>query len=301
MEIAKHITYLLQFHECVVIPEFGGFITNYKAAVYNPLNHTFSPPSKEVVFNSKINKNDGLLINHLVDVERIGYRQAQTAVMNFTDQLFNALNGGEKVDFEQLGSFEFDRSGTVIFTPATRFDLIEAYGLKPFSFSAIENSQKHYYQPRPAIRVLHRRTDLIKVAATAALLLTLALFPVKNEELSIQSSNLIPFHLFTSEQTVNTASTAANEQEVEKEDLVLAIVKEKAPYVLVGGSFEHLGNANVFLNKLINDGHQAEIIVMENGNYRVIVDSFFDKNEAIQAMKSYRSAHAGSMVWVSNR
>jgi hypothetical protein len=300
MEITKHITYLLQFHECVVIPEFGGFITNYKPAVYNPLSHTFNPPSKEVVFNSKINKNDGLLINHLVDVERIGYQQAQTAVMNFTDQLFDALNNGKKVDFEQLGSFEFDRTGTVLFTPATRFDLIEAYGLKPFSFPAIEHSKNHYYQARPAVRALHRHTDLIKVAATAALLLTLALFPVKNEEM-LQSSNLIPFHLFTSEQTVYPETSAVDENLTNDENLVLTSSAQKGYFVLVGGSFQHLGNATDFKNELLANGHQAEIIIMENGNFRVIVDSYSDKSEALQAMESYRSAHTGSKVWVSTR
>jgi len=100
---------------------------------------------------------------------------------------------------------------------------------------------------------------------------------------------------------VNTALTAANEKEVEKEDLVLSIVKEKAPYVLVGGSFQHHENASYFQKELIANGHQAEIIIMENGNFRVIVDSYFDKKEALQAMESYRTAHAGSMVWVSTR
>ena len=87
MNLATHISYLLKFHECVIIPEFGGFVSNYKPAQFDSIRNTFIPPGKEIIFNSKINKNDGLLINYLVDVEKIGYHQAQLIVLNFVDRL----------------------------------------------------------------------------------------------------------------------------------------------------------------------------------------------------------------------
>ena len=102
MNFSKHISDLLKYHECVIIPEFGGFISNYKPAQYNRVKNTFSPPSKEVVFNAKINKNDGLFINHIVEVENVGYHQAEMAVLNFVDRTLRSLNNGEKVSLKDF-------------------------------------------------------------------------------------------------------------------------------------------------------------------------------------------------------
>ena len=71
MDISKHLSTLLKFHECVIIPDFGGFISNYIPSRFDPFRNVFLPPTKEIVFNSKINKNDGLLINHLVETEAV--------------------------------------------------------------------------------------------------------------------------------------------------------------------------------------------------------------------------------------
>lgn len=299
MEIAKHLNYLLQFHECVIVPEFGGFISNYQPAGYNTINHTFTPPSKRVVFNSKIITNDGLLINHLVDVERLGYRQAQTAVLNFTETIFSQLNKGEMVSLDNLGSFRFDSSGMIDFTPVARFELIEAYGLKPFTCSTIDGAKPAIDFTRPAVRALKHNNNWLKVAAGAAILLSLSMFPLKNTDIHLQSSNLIPLHLISTEKVDNNIITQSEADKTIALDLVVA--KEKGPYILVGGSFEFKKNAQALTNELIACGHNAEILLLENGYYRVSIDSYFDKNEALNAMMSYRETHPGSMVWVSTR
>ncbi|MGF7137949.1 HU domain-containing protein [Roseimarinus sediminis] len=297
MDITKHIAYLMQFHECVVVPDFGAFISNYQPAQYNREEHSFTPPGKAVIFNSKISRNDGLLVSYMVEKEQISYAQAQSAVMNFVDQLSLRLNNGEKVELGSLGSMVFDRSGAIIYQSVNQIDLAAAYGLQPFSYEALKPKHEiRPYQPRPAVRVVHRKRDLIKVAASIALVLSLSLFPLKND-LILQSSNLNPIQLLNSfqpkagevDETGQLAQTAPGQLE------------KIAPYILVGGSFQHLDNAKQLQGTLLNNGHQAEIIKMENSYYRVIIDSFFEKNEAIKAMNAYRSKHTGSKVWVSTR
>lgn len=287
----------MQFHECVVVPDFGAFISNYQPAQYNREKHSFTPPGKAVIFNSKISRNDGLLVSYMVEKEQISYAQAQSAVMNFVDQLSLRLNNGEKVELGALGSMVFDSSGAIIYQAVRQFDLAEAYGLQPFSFDAL--NQKHEtrpYQPRPAVRMVHRRRDIIKVAASIALVLSLSLFPLKND-LKLQSSDLNPIQLFGSFQS-NPAETDQKGTFVKTD---LDQIEKIAPYILVGGSFQHRDNANQLQGTLLNNGHHAEIIEMQNGYFRVIIDSYFDKNEAIKAMNAYRSKHTGSKVWVSIR
>ena len=57
-KIDKHINELLYNHDCVIVPEFGGFVTNYASAKIHPVQHTFTPPSKNIVFNKNLKNND---------------------------------------------------------------------------------------------------------------------------------------------------------------------------------------------------------------------------------------------------
>ena len=70
INISKHIVELLYLNDCVIIPEFGGFITNYKSSIVNNVNN-FIPPSKQITFNKNLKDNDGLLINSIKNKEQL--------------------------------------------------------------------------------------------------------------------------------------------------------------------------------------------------------------------------------------
>ncbi|MDA3817521.1 MAG: SPOR domain-containing protein [Prolixibacteraceae bacterium] len=294
MELGKHISYLLQFHECVVVPDFGGFISNYKPAGYDRMREVFMPPSKEVVFNAKIKKNDGLLINCIVEKEQCTYRDAEDIVERFVDSTYRLLNNGEKVELESVGDFHYEPSGAITFTAAPIFEFAGAYGLEPFSFAPVENKKESVerYQ-HPAVRALNTRKGFVKIAAGIALVLSLSLFPLRNNNTGMQSSNVNPLQLFSrSENTLSQASS---------EELTLEDIEKAAPYVLVGGSFSNPGNARQLQTEMIEKGFNAEVIEHKSGLFRVAFDSYFDRDEALNAMHTYRSEHPESNVWVSTR
>jgi len=300
MDISIHISSLLRFHECVIIPEFGGFISNYKPAVFNSNTNTFTPPLKEVVFNSKINKNDGLLVNYLVENEGIGYKEAHQFIQNFVDQAHFHLAKGESIEWKNFGNFKMDKSGNVIFTATTTFDFIDAYGLKEFNYQPLNvNQQITAYQPRAAVRVIHHRGNAIKIAASVALLLTLSLFPMKNEKQHLQTSDLNPISAI-----IDSEPTVVETQVIKSDPIISEPVIEEnkvAPYILIGGNFQLEENAKTFLAELQNIGHHPEIIRLSNGNFRVAIDSYFDYQKALDAMETYRTNNPGSQAWVSKR
>ena len=51
MNVEKHIGELLYDHNCVIVPDLGGFVANYAPAKIHPTQHTFTPPTKNIVFN----------------------------------------------------------------------------------------------------------------------------------------------------------------------------------------------------------------------------------------------------------
>jgi len=74
VEINQYIKELLLLNDCVIIPQFGGFVANYKPATIE--NNKFFPPTKEVAFNNKLTSNDGLLINYISEIEDTDYFSA---------------------------------------------------------------------------------------------------------------------------------------------------------------------------------------------------------------------------------
>ena len=63
--IVHYISELLYYHDCVVIPEFGGFITTHKSSILDSNALKIYPPSKQISFNKKLQSNDGLLIQKI--------------------------------------------------------------------------------------------------------------------------------------------------------------------------------------------------------------------------------------------
>jgi len=78
MQLSGYISELLYENDCVIIPGFGGFVGNYSSAKIHPVNHTFYPPSKNILFNSKLTSDDGLLLHSVSIGENISYAEARS-------------------------------------------------------------------------------------------------------------------------------------------------------------------------------------------------------------------------------
>jgi nucleoid DNA-binding protein len=112
MKIEVFLSELLYEHDCVVIPQFGGLVANYRHAKLNELNHTIYPPSKQLAFNRNLLQNDGLLYKHVSDMLGLGYTEAKNEVDEAIKSLKNKLLKGEKVVLERIGVFFPDRKGS---------------------------------------------------------------------------------------------------------------------------------------------------------------------------------------------
>src|SRR5690606_7656533 len=87
MAIATYISDLLYRYECVIVPGFGAFITQYHSAQINAETHELFPPQKTLSFNGQLLKNDGLLANHIAEVEKIPYGAALEKIEVFVQEL----------------------------------------------------------------------------------------------------------------------------------------------------------------------------------------------------------------------
>ena len=54
IELAQHIEALLLENDCVIVPNFGGFVAHYAPATYVKEEHLFLPPTRIIGFNSQL-------------------------------------------------------------------------------------------------------------------------------------------------------------------------------------------------------------------------------------------------------
>ncbi len=133
MKISKYIGDLLFQYECVVIPDFGGFITKEIPSKINTGQHNFYPPSKEIVFNVHLKTNDGLLINHVAHSENISYNESKTRIENFARRCRVELSNGKQINFHDVGFLFLNENDEIIFKQDVKNNyLADSFGLTSF-------------------------------------------------------------------------------------------------------------------------------------------------------------------------
>ncbi|SEA48757.1 HU domain-containing protein [Psychroflexus halocasei] len=140
MRIEDYIIELLYTHDCVIIPDFGAFLTKRESAVINTEIHHIEPPKRSLQFNAQIKNNDGLLAKHIAFKEKITYQKAVSKMNFFVDDLKLALHEGKVVSLDRLGTFRQDEQISFQADKGQNF-LLDAFGLERMTIKAFEKQK----------------------------------------------------------------------------------------------------------------------------------------------------------------
>ena len=300
MEINQYIKELLLLNDCVIIPEFGGFVANYKPATIE--NNQFFPPTKEIAFNNKLISNDGLLINYISETEGASYFSAKQKLDNFVEQTLLNLERNRNVYFDGLGYLHYDSRENLQFEPQIKHNLlVESYGLQNFSYEKLYQRQ----MPKPAFKVEYRepvpvifqKRKLKKLIVAVPLLLAMALIPIKNNKVYLSKSDMGMWEALA--QTTVTAPTPTQEQNVaEFSANSEASATEAFRYFIIGGSFKSDENARKYLQQLSDQGYSGKDLGIFKGLHRVAMKGFSSMEEAQKELNSMRNQNPQSGVWI---
>lgn len=238
--ISTHINALLFHHECVVVPNFGGFVCNYKPAYIQSIQHKIHPPSKQISFNKNLVANDGLLAHHIAKSENCSYNEALKKIEDAVLSIKTQLKNTKEFQFDEIGTFRLDEEHRIHFEPS----LNENYLLTSFGLSTIQVSpiKRETYEERLSeqIKTLpQNKVNLKKWIAAAAVIIPLAFLAVwipSNYDLSgdINYAKLNPF-----ESTSNTGAYSQRSEQTQFIDDDLLLLKNKlkndttqTPYLL---------------------------------------------------------------------
>jgi hypothetical protein len=294
MRLATYISDLLYRYECVIVPNFGGFVTNEVSAKVNHFTYTFYAPSKQLTFNAHLQNNDGLLANYIASVKGISFTNAvefiNAEVKNWKQQLKN-----EELELENIGSLLLNKEGKLIFEPANSINyLTSSFGLNTYVSPAV--SRIAYKQKVKQLETIapvlnteenKRKTPaFIKYAATAAIIFALGTVGW-NEYQKVEYNNL-------------AAATQIQQQKVEKSiqeatfvisnplpAITLNVAKETFNYHIIAGAFRETENAEKKLQELKGKGFNAKILGVNKWNLtQVAYESLNDENEAINKLRA---------------
>jgi len=327
MDISNYLIELLRLHDCVIVPDLGGFVTNYMPAEMDLASNSFNPPRKEIIFSGKLNKNDGLLVNHISFSEGIGYMEARLMVSEYVDEALSKLENGERIELPLIGSLQYDRNEKLIFAPEIRENLlIDAFGLEGFQFPQLKHNEifisKRPLRDKEAVRPVFSTRRIKTIAVAIPILLGLLIIPVKKNSwdkynpFNYQTSTTAPITLNqtpasaliqqVTSQEVNIGSINQNSVKqveevipVKEETSSVITVSAHGKYHLIGGCFKMKENAEKLTNQLKSAGYNSTFDQVANGNYIVTVQAYTDKDEAVLTLRSLREQEPKAGYWMS--
>ena len=141
MNLENYISELLENHDCVIVPAFGGFVANYAPASVNPINDRFDPPYRKVSFNKFLVHNDGLLAAYVAQKEQEEYEKSLERVKNFALYLKRELKDHNRVSINKVGIIYLQQDETFRFEQIKNADFFKsAFRLESFFASRIERT-----------------------------------------------------------------------------------------------------------------------------------------------------------------
>lgn len=304
MKIEHYISQLLYRHQCVTVPGFGAFLTEIQSAHLHENTNSFYPPKKVISFNSHLKNNDGLLANHIAQIEKSTYENAVASIESEVVIWNSILQVNEKFTLKNIGELSLNAEKNLVFSPSENINYLkESFGLNSFVSPAIKREQykqeaETFYKEEP-----------VEVAAVAEKEV-IAFEPEERKSrsylkyaaiivLALSATGSIGYKLYQNhidEQTllVETAVQKQVQNKIQEATFLidntlpavtLTVTSEKLSYHIVAGAFRNEENAQNVYNDLIQSGFKARRIAPNrHGLFPVLYGSYATNAEAQEAM-----------------
>ncbi len=293
MELSKYIKDLLYRYECVILPGFGAFLTQYRTARIDG-EHNFYPPGKTLSFNRQLQTNDGILANYLASAEGYSYELALQKIRNFTGEISLKLSEGEMVSLQNIGEFSLNKERNVQFIPSDKENFSrDSFGLTSFTSNSIlrETLSEKSNLVNLNATATKSRIPIFRYAAIGLIAITLGGF----SGLKIYENEVEKYNFAERQKANDLLENQIQEATFEMTNpfpaITLSVPKKMGKYHLVAGAFRVEENAHHKVSELIEMGFPAHIIgVNKYGLHQVIYSSHLERIEALQALRNLKKS-----------
>lgn len=171
MKIEEHVSELLFEHDCVIVPDFGGFVCNYSPARIDPVKHLFEPPAKRILFNKGLTRNDGLLAHHIAGKLRLPYSDALEAISEEVARCKETIEKEKRLTLEEIGLLYLDEKGNLLFQQDNKINYLqESFGLATFYHLPAETANA---EAKTKVIPIYNERKKTRIYAAAAVIATL--------------------------------------------------------------------------------------------------------------------------------
>ena len=305
MEIKSYINDLLYEYECVTIPEFGSFLTR-KIPAKISFDGTFSPPKKEISFNSLLKTNDGILAKHIAQMTNSNYESVLKLINKKIIKWIEKLKK-ESIDFPGIGEIRLNNHDKIEFFPSNEINFYkDSFGLSPFKKDPLiklsfnknnlimekTNNDDLLFTPEKSNK--KRKIIYVKYAAISLLSILLigSIYFFTDNYLSNQKLNEIEIAQKKIKSNVQKAtfdigklSKIELNLKANKSENISSLNSNEKYYSIIAGSFRSIKNAENKLSSLIKEGYKAEMARKSSeGFHRVAYGRFISKKKAINLL-----------------
>ncbi len=336
--LGKYIRQILSKQEHVILPGFGSLIISKGSSVAAEKGR-IDPPGAVIRFDGELPKEDGKLAAEYASGENINPDEARQQVLELVDAIKFKLDKGEQFKLELLGVFTRDDENRIGFNKDPNWIIDpDIFGLSSLDLLELEEEEIEIEKPLeksepakkdpvsvqkepiPMKRKMAKRAPVNKwkiiwiiVGALIVVLLAILLIPTKNSDYGIEFSsdgivlreNTVSDDLRDAEATNQLVTEEDSQIEQEAQEIVSTEVQTPVESVnnvfIIAGSFQGLQNATELMESLKTEGFPAEIIVTESRLYRVAVQSYPEKQKAVDDLTRIK-AHPGlGSCWIWSR
>ncbi len=161
IELSRHIESLMLKHDCVIVPNLGGFVTQYVPARRVDDEQLFLPPCRSVGFNPQLNLNDGLLVQSYMQAYDTNYPEALKLIDDAVAQLKQQLQEEGEYELSGIGKLTLGAGGKYNFAPNEAGVLSpELYGLDAVTTPRIAELQKATQQSEDKTKSSKKKVNI---------------------------------------------------------------------------------------------------------------------------------------------
>jgi len=305
-KFCEHIEKLLAQHDYVVVPHLGGFVVQMQSAQLLP--DRITPPLATVAFNPLMHHADGLLAIEIARTEKISYRKAVEYIDKEIENIKFKLNSTGSIPFGNLGIIIQDQTGNLIFTPKPKADFLP----QNFQLSDLFIAPKELrtVESKKKITITIPSSGMFKYAAAAMILFGLfAITPKVSDSQKANNASLVNI-AFAPKPKVSLQVTAdsvkASLDTIKSitykpvtQSTDLEILKEVSNFHVIVACSATKKSAENYCKELVAENFKKAQVLPPIKTYRVAIQSFSNRKEAIQYMENLRKTDSRfETAWV---
>ena len=160
---AEIISRLLLRHNCVIIPDFGGFVARTSPSEIDEARGVIHPPKKSILFNQQLTISDGLLISEYALASDISFTASHEKIKQIICLWKEELKAGKTITIDKVGTLQLGENDSLQFVQDRFFNLLlSSFGLGSVKFIPVIAEEKETIE-EVVLEEVEQKTLLEKV------------------------------------------------------------------------------------------------------------------------------------------